>query len=167
MQKSVQSLHKPWKKLAKMARSRLPNLNRIETTLDVVEGMQFDKGYVSPYFITNAEKMTVELENASILITDKKLSNVKELVPFLEKVMEKGQRPLLIIAEDIEGEALATLVVNKIKAGLTGLCSESACIWRSTQSNSPRHCYLDRQHCCDRRIGLEDRRCRDRSSWKS
>jgi len=90
----------------------------IDTTLDVVEGMQFDKGYVSPYFITNAENMTVELENAYVLITDKKLSAVKELVAFLEKAMEKGPRPLLIIAEDIEGEALATLVVNKLKGGL-------------------------------------------------
>jgi chaperonin GroEL len=90
----------------------------IDTTLDVVEGMQFDKGYVSPYFITNPENMTVELGNASILITDKKLSNVKDLIPILEKTMEKGPRPLLIIADDIDGEALATLVVNKIKAGL-------------------------------------------------
>ena len=90
----------------------------IETTLDVVEGMQFDKGYLSPYFITNPENMTVELSNAAILITDKKLSSVKDLVPFLEKVMEKGPRPLLIIADDVDGEALATLVVNKLKAGL-------------------------------------------------
>ncbi|NGX59921.1 MAG: 60 kDa chaperonin 1 [Chlamydiae bacterium] len=90
----------------------------IETTLDVVEGMQFDKGYCSPYFITNAEKMTVELENAQILITDKKLSNARDLVPILEKIMEKEQKPLLIIAEDIDGEALATLVVNKLKAGM-------------------------------------------------
>ena len=89
-----------------------------ETTLDVVEGMQFDKGYLSPYFITDAENMTVELANAAILITDKKLSAVKDLVPFLEKVMEKGARPLLIIADDVDGEALATLVVNKLKAGL-------------------------------------------------
>jgi chaperonin GroEL len=90
----------------------------IETTLDVVEGLQFDKGYVSPYFITNAEKMSVEMDNALILLVDKKLSNAKELVPILEKIMEKGQRPLLIIAEDIDSEALATLVVNKLKAGL-------------------------------------------------
>jgi len=90
----------------------------IETTLEVVEGMQFDKGYVSPYFITNAEKMAVEFDNPWILITDKKLSSVKELVPLLEKAMEKKSRPLLIIADDIEGEALATLVVNKVKAGL-------------------------------------------------
>lgn len=90
----------------------------IETTVDYVEGMQFDKGYASPYFITNPEHMTAELSNALILITDKKLSAAKDVVPILEKVMEKGSRPLLIIAEDIDGEALATLVVNKIKAGL-------------------------------------------------
>jgi chaperonin GroEL len=90
----------------------------IDTTLDVVEGMQLAKGYVSPYFITNPDNMTAELSNAAILITDKKLSGVKDLVPFLEKVMERGPRPLLIIAEDIDNEALATLVVNKLKAGL-------------------------------------------------
>lgn len=90
----------------------------IETVLDVVEGMQFDKGYASPYFITNGEKMTVEMENALVLLVDKKLSNARDLVPLLEKVMENGQQPLLLIAEDVDGEALATLVVNKIKAGL-------------------------------------------------
>lgn len=90
----------------------------IETTLDVVEGMQFEKGYQSPYFITDPENMSVELAGAAILITDKKLSSVKDLVPFLEKVMEKGPRPLLIIADEIDGEALNTLVYNKIKAGL-------------------------------------------------
>src|SRR3990167_1712751 len=97
----------------------------LDTTLDVVEGMQFDKGYVSPYFITNAEKMSVELSQAYVLIVDKKLSSAKELVSLLEKVMEKGQKPLLIIAEDIEGEALATLVVNKLKGGLP-LCAVKA-----------------------------------------
>ncbi len=97
----------------------------IETTLDVVEGMQFDKGYLSPYFVTNAEKMTAELDNAYILIVDKKISSAKELVPILEQVMEKGQKPLLIIAEEIDGEALATLVVNKIKGGLS-LCAVKA-----------------------------------------
>ncbi len=89
-----------------------------ETTLDVVEGMQFDKGYISPYFITNAEKMAVEFDHPMILITDKKLSSAKEMVPILEKAMEKRSRPLLIIADDVEGEALATLVVNKVKGGL-------------------------------------------------
>ncbi len=97
----------------------------IDTVLEVVEGMQFDKGYLSPYFVTNAEKMTVEYDKPYILIVNKKLSNVRDLLPILEKVMEKGQRPLLIIAEDVEGEALATLVVNKLKAGLP-LCAVKA-----------------------------------------
>lgn len=90
----------------------------IDTTLDVVEGLQFDKGYLSPYFITNPEKMTVEMDGAFILVTDKKISSINEIVPLLEALMEKAQRPLLVIADDVEGEALATLVVNKIKAGL-------------------------------------------------
>lgn len=89
----------------------------METELEVVEGMQFDRGYLSPYFITNPEKMTVELENPYILINDSKLSNLQALVPVLEAVIQSG-RPLLIIAEDIEGEALATLVVNKLRGGL-------------------------------------------------
>lgn len=89
-----------------------------ETTLDVVEGMQFDKGYVSPYFVTNPEQMSVELDNAFIFITDKKISAVKQIVPILEKVSQKGPKPLLIIAEDIDSEALATLVVNRLKGGL-------------------------------------------------
>ncbi len=97
----------------------------IETVLEVVEGLQFDKGYASPYFVTNAEKMTVELEAPLILVTDKKISTVKELVPILEKVVEGGQRPLLIIAEDIEGEALTTLVLNKIQGGFP-LCAVKA-----------------------------------------
>ena len=97
----------------------------IETTLDVVEGMQFDKGYVSPYFITNPENMSCELENTRILIADKKISTAKDLVPVLEKAMEQGSAPLLIIAEDIEGEALATLVVNKLKGGLN-ICAVKA-----------------------------------------
>ncbi len=89
----------------------------IETILNIAEGTQLDKGYLSPYFITNPEKMSVEFENPNILITDKKLSNAKELVPILEKALQKSSRPLLIIAEDVEGEALTTLVINKIKGG--------------------------------------------------
>ena len=89
----------------------------IEFELDVVEGMQFDRGYLSPYFITNAEKMLVELTDPYILIHEKKLSNLQALLPILEAVVQSG-RPLLIIAEDIEGEALATLVVNKLRGGL-------------------------------------------------
>ncbi len=89
----------------------------MDTELDVVEGMQFDRGYLSPYFITNPEKMVAELDNPYILINEAKLSNLQPLVPILEAVIQTG-RPLLIIAEDIEGEALATLVVNKLRGGL-------------------------------------------------
>ncbi|RME20724.1 MAG: chaperonin GroEL, partial [Candidatus Zixiibacteriota bacterium] len=88
-----------------------------ETTLDVVEGMQFDRGYVSPYFVTNPDNMEAVLEDPMILIHDKKISNMKDLLPILEKVAQSG-KPLMIIAEDIEGEALATLVVNKLRGTL-------------------------------------------------
>jgi chaperonin GroEL len=89
----------------------------LETELEVVEGMQFDRGYLSPYFITNADKMTAELEDPYILIHEKKLSNLQQMLPVLEAVVQTG-RPLLIIAEEVEGEALATLVVNKLRGGL-------------------------------------------------
>ncbi|MDR7483092.1 MAG: chaperonin GroEL [Armatimonadota bacterium] len=89
----------------------------IETTVEVVEGMMFDKGYISPYFITDPEKMEAVLEDAYLLITDKKISAVKDLLPVLERVVQMG-RPLLVIAEDVEGEALATLVVNKLRGTL-------------------------------------------------
>ncbi|MBT3361661.1 MAG: chaperonin GroEL, partial [Rhodospirillales bacterium] len=89
----------------------------LHSELEVVEGMQFDRGYTSPYFITNAEKMTCEMENPYILIHEKKLTSLQPLLPVLEAVVQGG-RPLLIIAEDIEGEALATLVVNKLRGGL-------------------------------------------------
>lgn len=89
----------------------------METELDVVEGMQFDRGYLSPYFITNPEKMIADLDNPYILINDGKLSNLQAMIPVLEAVIQSG-RPLLIIAEDVEGEALATLVVNKLRGGL-------------------------------------------------
>ncbi|MGE0753266.1 MAG: chaperonin GroEL [Variibacter sp.] len=89
----------------------------LETELDVVEGMQFDRGYISPYFITNADKMRVEMEDPYILINEKKLSSLQELLPLLEAVVQTG-KPLLIVAEEVEGEALATLVVNKLRGGL-------------------------------------------------
>ncbi|SMY05938.1 chaperonin GroEL [Flavimaricola marinus] len=89
----------------------------LETETDVVEGMQFDRGYLSPYFVTNADKMTTELEDAIILLHEKKLSSLQPMVPLLEAVIQSG-KPLLIIAEDVEGEALATLVVNKLRGGL-------------------------------------------------
>jgi chaperonin GroEL len=89
----------------------------LETELEVVEGMQFDRGYISPYFITNADKMRVEMEDPYLLIYEKKLSALNELLPLLEAVVQTG-KPLLLIAEDVEGEALATLVVNKLRGGL-------------------------------------------------
>ena len=96
----------------------------IETTLDVVEGMQFDKGYLSPYFVTNAETMETRLEDAYILIYEKKISSLKDLLPLLEKTAKSG-KPLLIIAEEVEGEALATLVVNKLR-GTINVCAVKA-----------------------------------------
>ncbi|MBP5135153.1 MAG: chaperonin GroEL [Paludibacteraceae bacterium] len=95
-----------------------------DTTVEVVEGMQFDRGYLSPYFVTNTEKMEAELENPYILIHDKKISNLKEILPILEATVQSG-RPLLIIAEDMDGEALATLVVNRLRGGLK-VCSVKA-----------------------------------------
>ena len=89
----------------------------LETELEVVEGMQFDRGYISPYFVTNAEKMRVEMEDPYVLICEKKMSGLQELLPLLEVVVQAG-KPLVIVAEDIEGEALATLVVNKLRGGL-------------------------------------------------
>lgn len=91
----------------------------LDTALEVVEGMQFDRGYLSPYFVTDADRMEAELEDAYILIHEKKISALKDLVPVLEKVAQQG-KPILIIAEDVEGEALATLVVNKIRGGIRG-----------------------------------------------
>ncbi|UFS70989.1 chaperonin GroEL [Geomonas sp. RF6] len=96
----------------------------METTLETVEGMQFDRGYLSPYFVTDPERMEANLENVAILIHDKKISNMKELLPILEKIAKSG-RPLLIISEDIEGEALATLVVNKLR-GVLNVCAVKA-----------------------------------------
>jgi len=96
----------------------------VETTLDVVEGMQFDKGYISPYFVTEKENMEAVLEDAFILLYEKKLSNMKDLLPILEKIAQRG-KPLLIVSEDVEGEALATLVVNKLR-GTLAVCAVKA-----------------------------------------
>ena len=104
-------------KVGKDGTSTVEEAKSIETTLEVVEGMQFDKGYLSPYFVTNAEAMEAVLENPYILIHEKKISSLKDMLPLLEKVAKAG-RPLLIIAEDVEGEALATLVVNKLRGTL-------------------------------------------------
>jgi len=97
----------------------------VDTYLSVVEGMETDKGYLSPYFVTNQEAMTCEFENCAILLCEKKISAAKELVPLLEKVAEQGSRPLIIMAEDVDGDALTTLVMNKIKAGFA-VCAVKA-----------------------------------------
>jgi chaperonin GroEL len=110
----------------------------LETELEVVEGMQFDRGYISPYFVTNADKMRADMEDPYILIYEKKLAALNELLPLLEAVVQAG-KPLLIIAEDVEGEALATLVVNKLRGGLKG-------IRRPTQGDAGRYRDPDRRH---------------------
>jgi chaperonin GroEL len=110
-------ISKAMQKVGKEGVITVEEAKSIETELDVVEGMQFDRGYVSPYFITNPEKMIVDLESPYILIFEKKLSQLQPLLPLLEAIVQTG-KPLLIIAEDVEGEALATLVVNKLRGGL-------------------------------------------------
>ncbi|HCU06239.1 MAG TPA: molecular chaperone GroEL, partial [Holosporales bacterium] len=110
-------LAKAVQKVGKEGVITIEEAKSLDTELDVVEGMQFDRGYVSPYFVTNSEKMTCDLENPFILIHEKKLTGLQPMLPLLEKVVQSS-RPLLIIAEDIEGEALATLVVNKLRGGL-------------------------------------------------
>ncbi len=112
------------KKVGKEGVITVEEAKGLESTLDTVEGMQFDRGYLSPYFVTNADKMVAELEDPYILIHDKKISSMKDLLPILEQVVKEG-KPLLIIAEDVEGEALATLVVNKLR-GTLQVCAVKA-----------------------------------------
>ncbi len=116
----------------------------LDSELEVVEGMQFDRGYISPYFITNAEKMIADLENPYILIYEKKLSGLQALLPLLEAVVQSG-RPLLVIAEDVEGEALATLVVNKLRGGLEGRRRQGAGLRRPPQGHAAGHRRVDRR----------------------
>ena len=111
----------------------------METTLEVVEGMQFDRGYLSPYFVTDPERMECVLEDVHILIHEKKISSMKELLPLLEQTAKIG-KPLLIIAEDVEGEALATLVVNKLRGTLAMRRGEGTGFRRSPQGHAGRHC---------------------------
>ena len=116
-----------------------------ETELEVVEGMKFDRGYLSPYFVTNQEKMRVEFEEPYVLIDEKKLANLQVLLPVLEAVVQSG-KPLLIIAEDVEGEALATLVVNKLRGWSEGRGRQGAGFRRPPQGNAGRHRYPHRRH---------------------
>ena len=122
----------------------------IETTLEVVEGMQFDKGYLSPYFVTNAETMEAMLEDAYVLIYEKKISSLKDMLPLLEKVAKVG-KPLLIIAEDVEGEALATLVVNKLRGTLNIVRRQGPGLRRSPQGHVRRHRHPHRRQVHQRR----------------
>ena len=123
----------------------------LETTLDVVEGMQFDRGYLSPYFVTDPERMECVFEDVYLLIHEKKISAMKDLLPILEQVA-KSSKPLILVAEDIEGEALATLVVNKIRGTL--LCGgEGARVWRPSQGDAGRHRDSDRRPGDRRRAG--------------
>ena len=112
------------KKVSKDGVITIEEAKGTDTTIDVVEGMQFDRGYISPYFVTNTEKMEVDMEKPYILIYDKKISNLKELLPILEPAVQSG-RPLLIIAEDVDSEALTTLVVNRLRAQLK-ICAVKA-----------------------------------------
>ena len=116
----------------------------METSLDVVEGMQFDRGYLSPYFVTDPERMEVVLENPFILIHEKKISAMRDLLPVLEQVAQAG-RPLLIIAEDLEGEALATLVVNKLRGTIKAAAVKAPGLWRSPKGDARRRRHPDQR----------------------
>ena len=135
----------------------------IETTLEVVEGMQFDKGYLSPYFVTNAETMEAKLEDAYILIYEKKISSLKDMLPLLEKVAKVG-KPLLIIAEEVEGEALATLVVNKLRGTLNVCRRQSPGLRRSPQGHVRRHRHPHRRQVHQRRPRHQARERRTRAT---
>ncbi len=112
---------------------------------EYTEGMQFDRGYISAYFVTNPDRMEAVLDNPLILITDKKISSVQDMLPALEKAVQQG-KPTLIIAEDIDGEALATLVVNKLRGTVSGPRRQGAGLRRSPQGDAPRHRRPDRRH---------------------
>lgn len=134
------------------------------TTVEYVDGMQFDKGFVSPYFINTPSDMSCTFENALILLYEKKISNIRDLVPVLEKISTSGQ-PLLIIAEDVDAEALTLLVVNKLRGTLNVCAGEGSWIWRSTQGDVGRHRDLDRWHVHQRRLGHSVGKGLARKSW--
>src|SRR5436305_1073750 len=117
MLRGIETLANAMEKVGNEGVITVEEAKSLETELDIVEGMQFDRGYLSPYFVTNAEKMVAELENPHVLLFEKKLSGLQVILPLLEAVVQSGN-PLLIVAADIEGEALATLVVNKLRGGL-------------------------------------------------
>ena len=110
----------------------------LETELEVVDGIQFDRSYISPHFVTNRNKMAVEMEDAYVLISEKKLSSINELLPLLEKVVQTG-KPLLIIADDVEGEVMAALVVNKLRGSLKVAAVKAPRLRRAAQVDPPGH----------------------------
>ena len=115
-----------------------------ETYCEVVEGMQFDRGYISPYMVTDTDKMEAVIDDAYILITDKKISNIQEILPLLEQIVQAGKK-LLIIAEDVEGEALTTLIVNKSARHVHLRCGQGSRLWRQTQGNAAGYRNPDRR----------------------
>ena len=137
-----------------------------ETVLEIVEGMQFDRGFISPYFVTDPEGMEAALDEPVILLHEKKISNVKDLLPLLEQIVRAG-KPLLIISEDVEAEALATLVLNKIRGTLPCAAVKAPGIWRSAQGNATRHCYPDRRPTHRRRTGNQAGKCHDGAARQS
>ena len=124
-----------------------------ETYSEVVEGMQFDRGYITPYMVTDTEKMEAVLDDALILITDKKISNIQELLPILEQVVQSGKK-LLVIAEDVEGEALSTLIVNKLRGTLNVVCVKAPRLRRPPQGDAGGYRRADRRHRHHLRHGL-------------
>ena len=129
-----------------------------ETTLEVVEGMQFDRGFLSPYFITNPEKMEAILEDSLVLVSDRKIGSLQDLLPLLEQVA-KSARPMLVIAEDVEGEALATLIVNQILWRAEKLCCQGSRVRRPSQSHHAGYCDTDRRPGYRRGVGHQARSC--------
>ena len=116
-----------------------------ETYSEVVEGMQFDRGYIAPYMVTDTEKMEAVLDDALILITDKKISSIQELLPLLEQVVQSGKK-LLIVAEDVEGEALSTLIVNKLRGTLNVVLRQGSRLWRPPQGDAAGYGHPHRRH---------------------
>ena len=115
--------------------------------------MQFDRGYITPYMVTDTEKMEAVLDDALILITDKKISNIQELLPILEQVVQSGKK-LLVIAEDVEGEALSTLIVNKLRGTLNVVCVKGPRLWRPPEGDAGGYRRADRRHRHHLRHGL-------------
>ena len=142
--RSARSSPRPWRRSARTASSPSRSRSRWRRRLEVVEGMQFDRGYLSPYFVTDPERMEAVLEDPYILIHEKKISSMKDLLPVLEKIAQQG-KPLLIIAEDVEGEALATLVVNKLRGTLQVRRGQGPGLRRPPQGHARGHRDPDRR----------------------